>query len=209
MFRLVILSWTNALLLVSFFSCEGSRVGSEETEHITLTENTEMPVVEEKEVPRPLKDTIQLEEPDDTTGEVQIELLKPENPPTENLVPGKEVPESKKKEEKKSPKKKKRAQIRFESTSYEFGRIKEGTKIDHVFKFKNIGDAPLVIRQVDVSCGCTFPSYPFLPIEPGATGEIGVTFNSEHKLGRQKPTVTVVTNGNPKKIILNLEGFVE
>ena len=76
---------------------------------------------------------------------------------------------------------KKRSKISFEETTHKFGTIKSGDKVNHKFKFKNNGNAPLVIRDVQVSCGCTFPSYTFLPIKPNETGEIDVTFNSEHK----------------------------
>jgi len=106
-------------------------------------------------------------------------------------------------------KKRKRAKIEFNELVHQFGTIKTGDKVKHQFKFKNTGNAPLVIKSVDVSCGCTFPSYPFLPIESGEEGVIDVTFDSEHKVGRQKPTITVVTNARPRTIKLNLEGFVE
>ena len=107
------------------------------------------------------------------------------------------------------PKKKRQAKIKFDELVHKFGTIKTGDKVNHQFKFKNTGNAPLVIKSVDVSCGCTFPSYPFLPIEPGKEGVIDVTFDSKHKVGRQKPTVTVITNGRPRLVKLNLEGFVE
>lgn len=106
-------------------------------------------------------------------------------------------------------KKKKRAKMQFGKTTFQFGKIKEGDKIEHNFKFKNTGNAPLVIKNVEVSCGCTFPSYPFIPIKPGEEGVIGVTFNSEHKIGRQKPIITVITNARPRTHKLYLEGFVE
>ncbi len=111
--------------------------------------------------------------------------------------------------EKQEIKPRKRAKIAFEKTTYQFGTIKEGEKIKHDFVFKNTGNAPLLIKKVEVSCGCTFPSYPFIPIEPGEKGKIGVTFNSEHKSGRQKPTVTIITNARPRTHKLFLEGFVE
>ena len=66
-----------------------------------------------------------------------------------------------------------------------------------------------MIKSVDVSCGCTFPSYPFLPIKPGEEGQIDVNFDSKGKIGRQKPTVTVVTNARPRTLKLYMEGFVE
>jgi len=111
--------------------------------------------------------------------------------------------------QKPAPVKKKRAKIEFGETNHKFGTIKTGDKVQHKFKFKNTGNAPLVIKNVDVSCGCTFPSYPFLPIKPGEEGEIDVTFDSKNKVGRQKPTITVVTNGRPRTLKLHLEGFVE
>ena len=111
--------------------------------------------------------------------------------------------------EKKKAASKKRAKVKFESTTYEFGNIKQGEIIKHDFKFKNTGSAPLVIKKVDVSCGCTFPSYPFMPIEPGKEGTIGITYDSKNKVGRQKPTITVVTNGRPHTFKLHLEGIVE
>ena len=108
-----------------------------------------------------------------------------------------------------APKPKKRSKIAFEKTVYEYGTIKQGEVVKHDFKFTNTGNAPLVIKKVDASCGCTFPSYPFIPIEPGKEGTIGVTFNSTGKIGPQKPTITVVTNGRPRTLKLNLDGYVE
>ncbi len=107
------------------------------------------------------------------------------------------------------PKKKGKSAIKFEALSYGFGKIKQGEIVKHDFKFKNVGNAPLVIKKVDVSCGCTFPSYPFIPIEPGKEGTIGITYDSKNKAGRQKPVITVVTNGSPRTLKLNLEGYVE
>jgi len=119
----------------------------------------------------------------------------------------KKVVEAPKKKAK--PKPKKRSKIAFNETSHQFGTIKQGDVVKYDFKFKNKGNAPLVIKNVDVSCGCTFPSYPFIPIEPGKEGTIGVTFDSKGKIGPQKPTITVVTNGRPRTLKLNLQGVVE
>ena len=98
--------------------------------------------------------------------------------------------------------------IKFAETVHQFGTIQSGEKVKHEFKFENVGDAPLVIKNVEVSCGCTFPSYPFLPIEPGDEGVIEVTFDSTHKVGRQKPVVTITTNTRPSTHKLYMEGVV-
>lgn len=99
--------------------------------------------------------------------------------------------------------------IRFDSDTYDFGRIIEGKEIDHRFTFTNTGSAPLVIKDVKVTCGCTTPFYPFIPIEPGKTGVISVHFSSKGRLGNQKPTITVFTNAEPDKYELYLKGVID
>ena len=122
-----------------------------------------------------------------------------------------EVKEEKVKEElvKKKKKAKKRAKAKFENRTHEYGLIMQGDKIEHQFKFKNTGKADLVIKNVTASCGCTQPSYPFVSIAPGEEGFIGVIFDSKGKLGKQKPTITVVTNARPHTYKLYLDGYVD
>ena len=65
-------------------------------------------------------------------------------------------------------------------------------------KFKNTGDAPLVISNVQSTCGCTVPSKPKEPIMPGKTGEIEIKYNMAP--GPIRKTVTVESNA------INYEG---
>jgi len=100
--------------------------------------------------------------------------------------------------------------IRFDSKSFDFGRIIQGKEIDHQFEFTNTGSAPLVISNVEVTCGCTTPFYPFIPIEPGERGKISVHFSSKGRLGNQSPTITVYTNtADPGTYELNLKGVID
>jgi len=96
--------------------------------------------------------------------------------------------------------------MKFEKEVYDFGRIKPGEVIDYKFQFKNTGNAELVIENATATCGCTTPSFPFIPIAPGESGYIGVTFDSKGKIGKQKPAITLTTNMGKKKIYL--EGYV-
>ena len=104
---------------------------------------------------------------------------------------------------------KKKPVIDFSEMTHRYGTIQQGEKVNHRFKFKNTGKSDLIIKDVKVSCGCTHPSYPFIPIAPGEEGYIGVNFDSAGRLGKQKPTVTVVTNARPKTYKLYLEGYVD
>jgi len=49
--------------------------------------------------------------------------------------------------------------IKFEKTSYDFGKITEGEKVSYDFKFTNAGKSPLIISNATASCGCTVPDY--------------------------------------------------
>ena len=82
----------------------------------------------------------------------------------------------------------------FAESKFDFGNIKQGDIVEHVFKFKNTGNAPLVIKQVDVTCGCTTPEWPKEPIAPGKSGTIKAVFNSAGKMGQQNKVITVQSN---------------
>ena len=98
--------------------------------------------------------------------------------------------------------------MKFVNDTHAFGIIKPGDVIEHKFEFTNTGTKDLVITDAKATCGCTQPSFPFIPIPPGEKGFIGVKYDSTGKLGSQKPTVTITTNGSPKTRKVYLEGVV-
>ena len=116
---------------------------------------------------------------------------------------------AKKKSKKKAKPKKQFSKIVFEELEYDFGKITEGDTIAHKFIFKNDSKIPLEITSADATCGCTRPSFPFIAIEPGEEGYIGVQYISINKEGNQKPEITVQSNGSPQPITLYLTGYVE
>lgn len=86
-------------------------------------------------------------------------------------------------------------QLTWESTSFDFGDIKQGDRVEHTFKFSNSGNTPLIITNVEVTCGCTTPKgWPRDPIAPGSKGEITIAFNSAGKYGRQNKVVKIISN---------------
>lgn len=85
--------------------------------------------------------------------------------------------------------------ITFDKKTHDFGDIIQGDKVEHTFHFTNTGNEPLIITNVQVTCGCTVPKgWPREPIPPGGKGELTVAFNSTGKLGRQNKPVTIVSN---------------
>lgn len=98
--------------------------------------------------------------------------------------------------------------MKFDELEFNFGTIKQGESVTHIFKFKNTGKEPLLINTAVGSCGCTVPEYPKEPIRPNGNGEVKVTFNSTGKSGPQDKTVTI-TYDTDKTIVLHMKGTVE
>lgn len=92
----------------------------------------------------------------------------------------------------------------FVEMQHDFGNIKEGDVVKHTFKFKNVGDAPLVISNVQPQCGCTTTNYTKTPVPPNGEGEIELQFDSANKAGPQHKTATVMANieGGQSQLIL-------
>jgi len=85
--------------------------------------------------------------------------------------------------------------ITFDKKVHDFGDMFQGDKVEETFYFTNTGNEPLVITNVQVTCGCTTPKgWPRDPIAPGGKGELTVGFNSAGKMNRQNKVVTVVSN---------------
>ncbi|MEQ8927797.1 MAG: DUF1573 domain-containing protein [Fulvivirga sp.] len=85
-------------------------------------------------------------------------------------------------------------EITFQEEQFDFGDIHQGDRVEHVFAFENTGTEPLIITNVQTTCGCTAPNWPRDPVAPGQTSEIKVVFNSTGKMGRQHKVITVVSN---------------
>lgn len=100
--------------------------------------------------------------------------------------------------------------IEFKTETIDYGTVKKGEDNGvRIFEFTNTGDAPLIIKDVKTSCGCTVPSKPKEPIMPGKTGEIQVKYNMNP--GVINRTVTVESNAVNKtdgKIPLRIRGTV-
>jgi hypothetical protein len=99
--------------------------------------------------------------------------------------------------------------IQLLETDYNFGEVTEGAVVKHNFKFTNTGKIPLIITDVQTTCGCTVPDWNRNPIQPNATDEIRVQFNTENKEGKQVKPITIVANTFPARTEINLVGVVK
>ena len=87
--------------------------------------------------------------------------------------------------------------IEIAEKTHDFGTIKEEDgRVSHVFTFKNATEAPLTIKNVRASCGCTTPAWSREPIAPNTEAQITVTYNASGRPGAFHKSVTVtLSNG--------------
>jgi hypothetical protein len=86
-------------------------------------------------------------------------------------------------------------EIKFESTTYDFGKIKEeGGKVTGRFIFTNVGNEPLELTNVRPGCGCTAANYTKGAIAPGEQGYIEATYNPYNRPGAFNKNIRVTTN---------------
>ena len=97
----------------------------------------------------------------------------------------------------------------FASESHNFGSINEiDGPVTFVFDFTNTGTDPLILKNVQASCGCTTPDWPKEPILPGKNGSIKVTYNPANRPGSFEKSITVTSDGNPGTQVLKISGTV-
>lgn len=92
---------------------------------------------------------------------------------------------------------------KFDKLSHDFGEIERGTEAVAIFTITNQGQAPLVVENVKVSCGCTIVKWNSEPVMPQDTIQIKVSYNS-NIVGEIKRSVVVKTNDHKQKRTLLL-----
>jgi len=102
-----------------------------------------------------------------------------------------------------------KASIKFEKMSHDFGKISEDKGYaTYVFSFTNIGNSPLVINNVQASCGCTTPTWTKEPIQSGKKGSITVSYNPLGRPGAFTKSITVFSNAAEDQVVLMINGEV-
>jgi hypothetical protein len=95
----------------------------------------------------------------------------------------------------------------FDVQNFDFGKIKQGTPVTHEFTFTNNGAVPLIITNVQASCGCTTPDWSRDPIAPGGKGFIKATYSAA-SIGTFNKSVTVTANVDGGTMQLQIRGEV-
>jgi hypothetical protein len=94
----------------------------------------------------------------------------------------------------------------LKETAHDFGQIAQGKPVYYTFTVTNTGTTPLVLYNVQASCGCTTPEWKHEPIAPGATAPIKVGYNAAAE-GPFDKHITITYNGTQTKQ-LEIKGTV-
>jgi len=101
--------------------------------------------------------------------------------------------------------------IYFPEDYWDFGEIVPDELPTHIFKFKNIGDEVLIIKEAKVSCeSCTAPVISTGELNPGEEGELEITVNSLDMIGRFTKRIYMESNDpvNPR-VVVTVSGFIK
>ena len=102
------------------------------------------------------------------------------------------------------------AEIKFDTIAHDFGDIPMGEKREYDFVFHNIGNKPLVIQDVNTTCGCIKEFHTVRPVMPGRSGKITAIYEEKYPApGHFHKGVGVHSNGKTGFIMLKVSGEVK
>jgi len=98
--------------------------------------------------------------------------------------------------------------IYLPESEFNFGKIKQGDIVNHIFKVVNKGTETLRIRNITTSCGCTAALIKDKDIPAGQEGEIRVQFDSSGKQGKLVRSLTIFSN-DPRNLYKTIKIYSE
>lgn len=99
--------------------------------------------------------------------------------------------------------------IALSDSNFDFGKIKKGDKVQHIYEITNTGTNPLVISEVKPGCGCTVPDFTKEPILPGKKGKITLHFDSSNFDGNVQKYADVYANVDKSPIKLTFSANIQ
>lgn len=99
--------------------------------------------------------------------------------------------------------------ISFDKTTHDYGTVKYASEGQRYFTVTNTGDKPLIISNVQASCGCTTPEWSKEPIMPGKSAQLKVGYNTT--IAGPFAKIIEVYSNDPEnsRTVINIKGHVE
>ncbi|QIY92151.1 DUF1573 domain-containing protein [Chryseobacterium gallinarum] len=99
--------------------------------------------------------------------------------------------------------------VALSESNFDFGNIKKGDKVEHIYEVTNTGKNPLIISEVKPGCGCTAPDFTKEPIMPGKKGKITLHFDSSSFDGNVQKYADVYANVEKSPIKLTFTANIQ
>jgi hypothetical protein len=98
------------------------------------------------------------------------------------------------------------AEFKFETETYDFGKIPLDKPAVYSFNFTNVGDLPLIISKIETTCGCTVGEYTKTPVKKGEKGFVKVTMTPAGVALPFNKAITVSSNARTTTKVLYVKG---
>lgn len=98
-------------------------------------------------------------------------------------------------------------EFEFEKELINYGKVIKGSDGERIFKFTNIGNAPLVIKEIKTSCDCAVPKKPEKPIMPGEEATITVAYDTNETGGFSKEII-IFSNAKESIKRIRIKGYI-
>lgn len=92
--------------------------------------------------------------------------------------------------------------------THDFGTIPQGIPVKHKFEFTNTGKEPIIVSNVQKTCGCTVTEWTKEPVMPGQKGFVLAEFNAA-KEGPFTKAITVQSDAKTPSVKLYFKGTVQ
>jgi len=91
------------------------------------------------------------------------------------------------------------AQMKWEKVEQTFAPSPQDKSVVAKYRFTNVGTAPITIKDVRNSCGCTTAALKKWEYAPGESGEIEANFQFAGHIGHQEKWIFVTTSAAPRE----------
>ncbi|MHB0754611.1 DUF1573 domain-containing protein [Polaribacter sp. M15] len=98
-------------------------------------------------------------------------------------------------------------EFEFKKEIINYGKIKKGDNGKRIFEFTNIGDAPLIIKDIKTSCDCAVPKKPEKPIMPNEKATITVAYDTS-KTGGFSKEIIIFSNAKKSVKKIKIKGYI-
>jgi hypothetical protein len=92
---------------------------------------------------------------------------------------------------------------------YDFGIVKKDSVAYYHFKFKNIGEVPLIIESINSSCLCTTSIFEKEMVDVNDSSNFSLFLNTDEIYGSFDKLIRIIYNGDNSPQIIRIYGKIE